>query len=107
MDNKLEEFLRLPYSIEVIPSQTTEGSICYLASHPELTGCMSHGDTPEQAISNLLEAKKLYISTLLRKGESVPLPESSLMVIWEISEVKPVTPAESAVFKGKIAKSMQ
>lgn len=85
MPNELEDFMRLHYSIKVVPDQTTEGSLCYVASHPELPGCMSHGDTPEEAMSNLLEAKHLYIKTLLDKGESVPLPTSSTVAIWQIA----------------------
>jgi predicted RNase H-like HicB family nuclease len=85
MGDRLEDFMRLSYSIKVVPDQTTEGSLCYVASHPELPGCMSHGDTPEEAIDNLSEAKELYIKTLLEKGESIPLPKSSTVAIWQIA----------------------
>ena len=110
MEASLEVFVELPYATNVVPDQTTEGSVCYVASHPELPGCMSHGDTPEEAMSNLSEAKKLYIKTLLKKGESVPLPRSSTVAIWQIagaevtvspeepylivSEVSPIEPLE-------------
>jgi len=85
MPYRLEDFTRLTYSTNVVPDQTTEGSLCYVAYHPELPGCMSHGDTPEEAIKNLSEARKLYIKTLLKKGESVPLPRSSTVAIWQIA----------------------
>lgn len=88
MKNKLEEFLGLPYSVEVVPDQSTEGSMCYVALHPELPGCMSHGDSPEEAIANLLEAKELYIKTLLEKGQNIPLPKFSTTAIWEVSGVE-------------------
>jgi predicted RNase H-like HicB family nuclease len=102
MPNRLEDYMRLYYSIEVIPDQTTEGSLCYVASHPELPGCMSHGDTTEEAINNLSEAKRLYISTLLRKGEDVPFPRSETKVIWEVVGADPMTPADKPVFGAKI-----
>jgi len=96
MKERLQEFINLSYSIEVVPGQTTDGFSCYMAHHPELPGCMSHGDSPEEAIINLMEAKELYIKTLLEKGEEVPLPSShSPSVIWqavkmgEISEEEP------------------
>jgi len=96
MGDRLEDFMRLSYSIKVVPDQTTEGSLCYVASHPELPGCMSHGDTPEEAIDNLSEAKELYIKTLLKKGESIPLPRSSTVAIWQIAgtgvEISPDKP---------------
>jgi predicted RNase H-like HicB family nuclease len=57
-----------------------------MASHPELSGCMSHGVTPKEAITNLMEAKELYMKTLLEKGEEIPLPSSSFWATWEIVE---------------------
>ena len=35
---------------------------------------MSHGQTLDEAIRNLIEAKRLYIETLLEKGLDVPIP---------------------------------
>jgi len=83
----LEYYTKLSYRTEVLPSKTTEGEFCYIAFHPELVGCMSHGDTPQEAMDNLSEAKSLYIKTLLEKGQSIPPPKSSEVVIWEINYV--------------------
>lgn len=88
MPSRLEDYIKLPYSIEVVPSQTTEGAPCYLATYPDLPGCMSHGDTTDQAIANLSEVKELYIKTLLEKGQDIPLPKSSAVTIWEIVGVE-------------------
>lgn len=46
----------------VAPDVTTDGEPCYMASHPDLEGCMAHGDTPEEALNNLREATALYLS---------------------------------------------
>lgn len=73
-----EYYMALPYAINVVPEQCTDGSLCYRAYHPELPGCMSHSATPEQAIENLTGAKQLYIETLLEKGLSVPKPQRTL-----------------------------
>jgi len=73
-----EYYMMLPYAINVVPEQCTDGSLCYRAYHPELPGCMSHGTTPEEAIENLTEARQLYIETLLEKGLSVPKPQRAL-----------------------------
>ena len=82
---ELGRYLNLPYSIEVIPDQTTDSAICYLARHPELPGCMSHGETPEEAIANLSEAKKLYIQVLLDKKQPIPSPGLSFhQVVWTV-----------------------
>jgi len=95
MKTKLEDYIKLPYSVKVIPDQSTDGLLCYMAYHPELPGCMSHGDTPEEAIANLSEAKKLYIKTLIEKKQEVPLPTSSSKTIWEVIKLETETTQES------------
>ncbi len=87
MVKRIEEYMNLNYSIEVVPDRTTDGLLCYRAYHPELPGCMSHGETPEEAIANLTEARKIYIKVLLEKNQSIPLPKSSSMVLWAVIDV--------------------
>ena len=48
----------------VIPEAATDGSLVYRAEVPELPGCMSHGDTEEEALQNLQEAVDLYLETV-------------------------------------------
>ena len=62
------------YSVYVVPDETTDGEPCYLASHPELHGCMSHGRTIEEAITNLDAARDLYVTTLQQLGQPIPPP---------------------------------
>ncbi|GBD99092.1 hypothetical protein BMS3Abin07_01124 [bacterium BMS3Abin07] len=71
----LEDYMKQSYDTIIVPDQFTDGSLCYRAEHPQLKGCMSHGQTPEEAEQNLKDAKRLYISTLLKKGLDVPLPQ--------------------------------
>lgn len=72
----LEQYMELRYAVQVVPDVCTDGTQCYLASYPELPGCMSHGADPEEAIRNLEGARRLYIKTLLKRNLSVPLPET-------------------------------
>jgi predicted RNase H-like HicB family nuclease len=74
MKMTLEEYMKLEYDVIVTPDECTDGALCYRAEHPQLSGCMSHGLTPEEAIGNLIEAKRLYIETLLDRRLEVPLP---------------------------------
>lgn len=60
--------------------EATDGSIVYRAEIPELPGCMSHGETPEEARQNLEEAKALYIETLREQGRAVPRPIDASLV---------------------------
>jgi predicted RNase H-like HicB family nuclease len=73
----LDTYMHLPYAVEVVPDATTDGGVCYLASHPELPGCMAHGDTPDEALRNLEDARRLYLTTLIKRGLHVPRPKSA------------------------------
>jgi predicted RNase H-like HicB family nuclease len=55
----------------VIPEEATDGSLVYRAEIPELPGCMSHGDTEEEALQNLQEALDLYMETVLSREPRV------------------------------------
>ncbi len=83
MNRNVDEYLNLSYSTYVVPDITTDQAPCYLAYHPELEGCMSHGDTPEEAINNLREATELYISTLIEMGIEVPEPQG-IEFKWDV-----------------------
>ncbi|OGX32976.1 MAG: hypothetical protein A3F87_01280 [Omnitrophica WOR_2 bacterium RIFCSPLOWO2_12_FULL_51_24] len=83
--NRIEDYINLPYSIELVPDLTSDGLSCYMACHPELPGCMSHGQTPEEAIANLTDARRIYLEVLLKKSQQIPLPQAS-SIIWEITD---------------------
>ncbi len=94
--SELEIYVSLPYAVQVVPEVDAEDRLIYVASNPELLGCMSHGDTPSEAIDRLTEARELYLSALLEKKVEPPLPvattsgtggEGSRMV-WEVWEIK-------------------
>ena len=44
----------------------------YVATVPSLPGCVSQGDTREEALSNIREAADLYVEDCLAAGEAVP-----------------------------------
>jgi predicted RNase H-like HicB family nuclease len=44
----------------------------YVAHVPALRGCVSQGDSREEAISNIKEAIEVYIEALLEDGLTVP-----------------------------------
>ncbi|TET40053.1 MAG: type II toxin-antitoxin system HicB family antitoxin [Dehalococcoidia bacterium] len=83
MNNRVKDYLGLPYSTFVVPDVTTDNEPCYVAYHPELEGCMSHGDTLEEALHNLAEVTELYISALLDKGLEIPLPQG-VGITWDV-----------------------
>lgn len=48
----------MPYRIVIDLDHPTG---LYVAQHPELPGCMSHGATPQEAVCNLADARALYL----------------------------------------------
>ena len=44
----------------------------YTVTAPLLPGCISEGDTKEEALANIREAIELYIESLQEDGEPVP-----------------------------------
>ena len=85
---KAERYVVLPYTEVVTRDQTTDGRPCYVASHPELPGCMSQGDTIAEALLNLEDARRMYIESLLEDGLPVPLPRLAATTTrgWDVRE---------------------
>jgi len=46
----------------------------YIADIPDLKYCSASGDTPEEALSEVLEAKALWLETAKDKGMPIPTP---------------------------------
>ena len=44
----------------------------FVATVPALPGCVSQGDTREEAIANVQEAAELYIDDCIASGDPVP-----------------------------------
>ena len=52
----------------------------YIAEVPELAGCMAHGATQEEALSNAKEATELWIETAKEYGDPIPEPKGRRLV---------------------------
>lgn len=59
------------YQFEAIFTPQEEGG--FTVEIPDLPGCISEGDTLEEAEKNIEEAIELYLETLEERG--IPLPE--------------------------------
>jgi predicted RNase H-like HicB family nuclease len=70
----IDEYMKLPYKVEVIPDLDEGG---YVASHPELVGCITCGDTMESAVANLEDAKRVWLVAAIEDGLEIPEPESA------------------------------
>ncbi len=52
----------------------------YTVTVPSLTGCISEGDTFEEALENIKEAASLYLETMRKKKESIIREEKGIIV---------------------------
>ena len=57
----------------IILEKTSTG---YSAYSPDLTGCVSAGDTTEETEANMREAIEFHIEGMREDGLSIPIPES-------------------------------
>jgi predicted RNase H-like HicB family nuclease len=51
-----------------------DGDGIYLATAPELPGCMAHGQTQVEAIQNVNDAIELWLETAREFGDAIPKP---------------------------------
>lgn len=68
--NGFSYFVSLPYRIEIHPA--IEGG--FVAAIPDLPGCITQGDTQEETIQMIEDAKKAWIETALEEGIEIPEP---------------------------------
>ena len=70
MNKTTEYYASLPYTIEL---RNTPGE-GWFARVRELPGCMSQGETAEDAIANIQEAMHLWLEVSLEQGDAIPEP---------------------------------
>lgn len=68
--NTLQDYLNLNYPITLYPE--SDGG--YTVMIKDLPGCISQGDSLEEAIQNIQEAKAAWIETALELNDDIPLP---------------------------------
>ena len=68
---------RLDYAVVVEPLPPEEGG-GFVATVPDLPGCMSDGATPEEALGNVQDAIATWIEAANDLGHAVPKPSRRL-----------------------------
>lgn len=61
----------------VIASLSEEDGGGFVGVVPDLTGCMSDGETADEALANTREAIQEWIATAKRRGMNIPAPNSN------------------------------
>lgn len=70
----LEYYLALPYKLEIIPDMDEGG---YVASYPDLPGCLTIGDTMQEVIKNAEDAKTAWLEAAIEDGIAINEPQSA------------------------------
>lgn len=68
----LEYYLGLRYPITLV--EEAEGG--YTAIIPDLPGCVSVGETAEEALAMIEEARQLWLEVAYEHGDEIPLPST-------------------------------
>ncbi|MEH3118372.1 MAG: type II toxin-antitoxin system HicB family antitoxin [Methylorubrum populi] len=63
----------LTYPVVITPLTVDDGG-GFAATVPDLPGCMSDGETPEEALRNVREAIDAWIETAHELGHTIPQP---------------------------------
>ncbi|BCV24012.1 type II toxin-antitoxin system HicB family antitoxin [Gelria sp. Kuro-4] len=73
-EKDIEYYLALPYKVVLHPAQ--EGG--YVAEIPDLPGCLTQGETIEEAINMIQDAKVCWLRSALEDGVEIPEPGQTL-----------------------------
>ncbi|MET0039302.1 type II toxin-antitoxin system HicB family antitoxin [Dehalococcoides mccartyi] len=68
----IEYYLGLEYPVTLIP----DPSGGYVAKIEDLPGCLSQGETKEEALENIEDARRLWTETTYEDGQDIPLPRT-------------------------------
>jgi len=64
---------QLTYPVVISPLSDGDGG-GFVATVPDLPGCMSDGETPEEAIANVRDAIQMWIEAARDTGRDIPPP---------------------------------
>ena len=69
----IDDYMKTPYRLEIVPDVDEGG---YVVSYPDLKGCLSTGETIEEAVANAEDAKREWLIAAMEEGYPIPDPSS-------------------------------
>ena len=69
----LNDYLAMSYRLEIVRDDAEGG---FVASYPDLPGCITCGENEEEAVKNALDAKKVWLEAALEENIEIPEPDS-------------------------------
>lgn len=70
----------------VVIEQDEDGK--FVASCPTLPGCVSDGDTRDEAVANMKDAMEGYLASVLKSGDPIPTPVSEEIVEVNLGRIE-------------------
>ena len=71
MKKTVDDYMKLPYKMEIVEDPDEGG---FVVSFPELPGCITIGDTIEEAIKNASDAKRTWFEAALEENIGISEP---------------------------------
>lgn len=68
----LQEYMKLPYKMEIVPDRDEGG---FVVSFPELPGCLTIGETLEEAVKNADDAKMAWLEAAIEENIQINEPQ--------------------------------
>ena len=72
-DEKLEYYMSLPYTIEIIPDIENGG---YVAKVVELKGCITQANSWEKLKEMIEDAMRCWLKAAIEENDNIPLPKA-------------------------------
>lgn len=66
---------KLDYPIIISPLPVEDGG-GFSASVPDLPGCMSDGESPQEALTNVQDAIAMWLEAATETGRAIPAPST-------------------------------
>ena len=73
---KIDKSLIHSYSFTIRPLSEADGG-GFAIEYPDLPGCLSDGETPEEALKHGSDAVKAYLMNCVKHGDAVPSPTAA------------------------------
>ena len=73
MMKTLTEYMAMSYRMEIVEDKDEGG---FVVSYPDLPGCITCGETVENAVANALDAKKTWFEAALEERVKIHEPVS-------------------------------
>ncbi|AFZ59218.1 type II toxin-antitoxin system HicB family antitoxin [Anabaena cylindrica FACHB-243] len=79
----LEYYLTLQYPVTLYPDAEQGG---YVVEIKDLPGCFTQGETLEETMININEARELWIETAYEVGDNIPLPSEKDIINYRMAD---------------------